>query len=225
MTMAHTGICWASVGLLAVAGLLGGCDAKKASAVPVAPTDVTVSKPVQEKVSDFFQFTGRTDAVASVDLRARVKGFLQKVNFEDGAQVKEGDLLFEIEPDVFQAEVDKAKASLQAAQAGLEKSKADLAIKEEMARGNAASKLDVIQSKANVDTATAAVASATASLEQANIDLGFTKIAAPITGKIDRSRISVGNLVGADGNTLLATIVQTDPVYVYFNVDESTLQR
>src|SRR5205823_4884456 len=128
-------------------------------------------------------------------------------------------------PDVFQAEVDSGKAALQGAQARQEKAKADLKIKQEMAAGNAASKLDVIQAEASVNTATAEVASATAKLEQANIDLGYTKINAPLSGRIDRSRVDVGNLVGADGNTLLANIVQTDPTYVYFDVDEPTVQK
>jgi len=192
---------------------------------PPAPTAVTVSKPAQEKVSDFVEFTGTTEALASVDVRARVKGFLKKVNFTDGAYVKEGDLLFEIEPDVFQATVDRDTAALQAAQALLKKNEADLGIKKEMAAGNAASKLDVIVAEANVSTATAQVAGATAALKSANIDLGYTKINAPISGRIDRSRVDVGNLVGADGNTLLANIVSTDPIYIYFDVDEPTLQR
>jgi len=214
------GILIGSVALVAV-----GCDGKQQAAVAPAPTEVTVSKPAQEKVSDFVEFTGTTEALASVDVRARVKGFLKKVNFTDGAYVKEGDLLFEIEPDIFQATVERDTAALQAAQALLKKNEADLGIKKEMAAGNAASKLDVIVAEANVSTATAQVAGATAALKSANIDLGYTKINAPISGRIDRSRVDVGNLVGADGNTLLANIVSTDPIYIYFDVDEPTLQR
>jgi RND family efflux transporter MFP subunit len=139
--------------------------------------------------------------------------------------VKEGDVLFEIEPDVFQAEVNSAKAKQQAADSQLEKSEADLKIKQEMAAGNAASKLDVIQAQANMDIAKANIELCKAQLAQATIDLGYTTIRAPISGRIDRSRIDVGNLVGSDGNTLLATIVQADPIYVYFDVDEAAVQR
>jgi RND family efflux transporter MFP subunit len=202
-----------------------GCEQQKEQVAPPAPATVSVAKPERNKVGDFIEFTGTTDAVASVDVRARVKGFLKTVNFKDGAYVKEGDLLFEIEPDVFKAQVDAANANVQAAQARLTKAKADLSIKEEMAKGNAASKLDVIQAEAAVGTATADVSEASAKLQQANIDLGYTKIAAPLTGRIDKSRLTAGNLVGSDGNTLLASIVQSDPIYVYFEVDEATVQR
>jgi RND family efflux transporter MFP subunit len=204
---------------------LVGCEGQKGQVVAPAPTEVSVSKPAREKVGDYVEFSGTIEALASVDLRARVKGFLKKIQFTDGAYVKEGDLLFEIEPDVFQAEVDSAKAALQGAQARQEKATADLKIKQEMAAGNAASKLEVIQAQASVDTAAAEVASATARLKQADINLGFTKVNAPLSGRIDRSRVDVGNLVGADGNTLLANIVQTDPIYVYFDVDEPTVQK
>jgi len=202
-----------------------GCDGQKGPPPAPAPTAVTVSQPAREKVSDFIEFPGNTVAFATVDLRARVKGFLKKIAFEEGAVIKEGDLLFEIEPDVYQAELDRAKAALQASQANLEKSKADLAIKEEMAAGNAASKLEVIQAKAAVATAEAAVAGSSAAIEQAQLNLNYTKVFAPLSGRINRSQVDVGNLVGADGNTLLATIVKSDPIYVYFDVDEATVQR
>jgi RND family efflux transporter MFP subunit len=216
---------WRGVAMLCGAALLAGCSEKDVKVAAPAATEVTVSQPAKEQVSDFVEFTGNTDASDSVDIRARVKGFLKKTNFTDGSMVKKGDLLFEIEPDVFQAEVDRATAATQAAQATLEKANADLAIKKEMAAGNAASKLEVIQAEASVSTAKAQVASSNAALEQAKINIGYTKIAAPLSGRIDRSRVSDGNLVGADGNELLATVVKSDPMYVYFNVDEPTVQR
>jgi len=210
---------------LAGVALLAGCGGKEVEQVVAPPTVVTVSQPVREQVGDFVEFTGTVAALNTVDLRARVKGFLKKINFTDGAMVKEGDLLFEIDADQYQALVDSAKASLQAAQASQTKAKADLSIKQEMAAGNAASKLDVLQAQAALDVSTANVALCTAQLEEANINLGYTKIYAPLTGKIDRSRVDAGNLVGSDGNTLLATIVRADQVYVYFDVDEATVQR
>src|SRR5689334_19664167 len=112
---------------------VSGCNPKEAQATTTSPTAVTVSQPVQQQVSDYVEFTGNVAALNSVDLRARVKGFLKKINYTEGALVKQGDLLFEIDPDLFQAQVDSAKASHDAAQAALEKAKADLAIKQEMA--------------------------------------------------------------------------------------------
>ena len=204
---------------------LAGCDTKEAQATVIPPTGVTVSQPLQQEVSDFVEFTGNTSPKETVDIRARVKGFLKKINFTDGSMVKEGDVLFEIEPDVFQAQVNSAQAAIDAAKAQLDKADADLKIKQEMAAGNAASKLDVIQAQANVYVAKADVELTTAQLAQANIDLGYTKVYAPISGRIDRSRVDAGNLVGADGNTLLATIVEITPIYVYFDVDEAEVQR
>jgi RND family efflux transporter MFP subunit len=211
--------------VIAMLGLSGCGKAEPSTAPPPPPTELTVSQPIRQTVSDFVEFTGHTDAVQSVDIRARVAGYLQKIDFADGALVKQGQLLFEIDPSVYQAEVDKAQALLQAARAELEKAQADLGIKQEMYAGNAASKLDVIQAQAAASVATASIASSAAMLEQANINLGYTKIYSPISGRIDRSRVDAGNLVGADGNTLLANIVQADPIYVYFNVDELTLQK
>jgi multidrug efflux system membrane fusion protein len=224
-------LCW-SGGRLAIASaasLLGaafliGCE-KPAQAIAVPPAEMSVAQPIQQTVTDSAEFPGNTAAFASVDVRARVKGFLKKIDFAEGENVKAGELLFEIEPDIFQAEVDSAKANLQGADARLAKAKADLSIKKEMAAGNAASKLDVIQAEANVHTAEADVAAGKASLEQATINLNYTKIYAPIAGRIDKSRIDAGNLVGADGNTLLTNIVQADPIYVYFYVDEPTIQK
>jgi multidrug efflux system membrane fusion protein len=114
---------------------------------------------------------------------------------------------------------------LDAAKATLEKSEADLSIKQEMAAGNAASKLDVIQAQAAVDISKASVALSIAKLKEAEINLGYTKILSPLNGRIDKSRVDAGNLVGSDGNTLLANIVQADPIFVYFDVDEATVQR
>src|SRR5205085_2831119 len=161
---------------LALLPCLAGCDTKEAQAFVAQPSVVTVSQPAQQMVSDFAEFTGNTAPIDSVDIRARVKGFLKKVNFTDGANVKKGDLLFEIEPDVFQAQVNSAKAKVDAADAQLERSDADLKIKQEMAAGNAASKLDVIQAQANLDVAKANVELCKAELEQSGIDLGYTKI-------------------------------------------------
>jgi multidrug efflux system membrane fusion protein len=203
---------------------LCGCDDKQAEAVVAQPTAVTVSQPIQKQVADFVEFTGNTEAYKTLEMRARVKGFLKKIDFADGANVKEGDVLFEIEPDIYQAQVDSATAALDAAKAKLEKSDADLAIKKEMAAGNAASKLDVIQAQAAVDISKADVELCNAQLTQANTSLGYTKIKSELTGRIDKSSVDEGNLVGSDGNTLLATIVASDPIYVWFDVDEATVQ-
>jgi RND family efflux transporter MFP subunit len=223
--MSLSGRRWAGLVAVLTPVLLSGCGPKQAGAVAPPPTQVTVSQPIQQQVSDFVEFTGNVQGLSSVDLRARIKGTLNKIDYVEGALVKQGDLLFEIEPDVYQAQVDAAQAELDAAKAELEKSKADLGIKQEMAAGNAASKLDVIQAQAAVDVSSASVELKTANLEQANINMGYTKVFAPVTGRIDKSRLDAGNLVGSDGDTLLANIQQANQVYVYFNVDEATMQR
>ena len=215
----------AAIGITAALGLTG-CEKKDAQAGVVAPpATVTVAQPIRREIADFKEFSGNALAYNSVVIRARVKGFLRKICFTEGTVVKQGDLLYEIDPEQFQADVDRSKATLQGAQARLEKAKADLAIKQEMAAGNAASKLDVIQAQASVDTSSADVASARADLDLADLNLGYTKIRSPITGRIANTQVDVGNLVGADGNTELTTVVQWEPIYVEFNVDEASMQE
>jgi RND family efflux transporter MFP subunit len=203
---------------------LAGCEAKKAAAPPPKPEKVTVSQPVYDTVTDFEDFTGRTDAVFTVEVRARVTGYLDKVLFKDGDEVKEDDPLFEIDPRPYKHEYDRTEAALAQAEAHLKRLEADYKRAANLfARGNIArEEFDRIFGDRN--EAEAAVGSARASFDMAKLNLGFTKINAPISGRLSRRLVDPGNLVKAD-ETMLTTIVSLDPMYAYFDVDERTLLR
>ena len=206
---------------LAITAVISGCG-KKQEAGPPAPA-VTVAAPVEKDVQTYSEFTGYTAAVESVDIRARVKGFLKKVAFEDAAVVKEGDLLFIIEQDPYKAQRDQTKAELDSAEAELVRAEIDLKRVEQAAKTNAVSQEEVTNRRAQRDMAAASVEEEKAKLEQATLNLGYTEVRSPIDGRVSRRLVDEGNLVGAGENTLLTTVVTMDPIYVYFEVDERTL--
>jgi len=202
--------------------ILAGCDSRN-TYVPPPPPEVTVSTPFQETVTNFAEFTGITEAVESVEIRARVEGYLDSMNFTPGSMVKKGDLLFVIDPKPFQAKLDEAEAELSRQFAELKRAEATLNRKELALKERAVSELDVIQSRADRDVVKAAIEAARATIQTARLKLSYTHVHAPISGKISRNLVDVGNLVGAAERTLLATIVNDDPIYVYFNVSERDL--
>lgn len=219
--------------LLQVAGLgacliLGsaGCTPAPA-AIIIPPTPVSVSYPVTKEVTDFVDFTGRTDAVDSVEVRARVWGYLDKVNFQEGMLVKEGDLLFEIDPRTYAADVEKAEATIALDEAKLKFSEADYQRYVSLRPKGAATQqeLDKAMATRDVDAATVRADKAAAVLKK--LDLDFCQIKAPISGRVSRAQVTVGNLIqsGETGGTLLTTIVSVDPIYAYFDVDELTVLR
>ncbi len=169
------------------------------------------------------EYTGRIESIESVEIRARVKGFLQKIDFKDGAFVEKGDLLFEIEPELYQADRDRAVAELKSAQADLQRAQQDYERVLKAVKGDAVSKQDVSKSLAEREMAESKVIGAKAALAQADLNLSYTKIYSPVDGKISRRFVDVGNLVGATDMTLLARVVALDPIYVYFNVSEGDL--
>lgn len=187
---------------------------------PPIPT-VEVTSPVMQDVINYNEFSGNLESIESVDIRARAEGYLRQVSFEDGAFVKTDDLLFEIEPDRYLAERDRAMAALKSAEADLERATQDYRRAQEAVKSNAISQQQVSTYKAQRDMAEAARLSAKAALAQAELNLSYTKITSPIDGKISRNYVDAGNLVGAGEKTLLANIVKTDPIYVYFNASES----
>jgi RND family efflux transporter MFP subunit len=203
--------------------LLLGCTQTLPPPVLVPPT-VSVALPIEREVTDYEEFTGRTDAVDHVDVRARVSGYLVKVNFKDGDVVKLGDLLYEIDPRPFQADLDMAKGELERLNA--QKKLLDIQVDryQKLAVKGAASQQDVDKYIAQQAENIGGIKTAQAKIEQAELNLGFTKITAPITGAISRTLLTVGNLINAD-STLLTTIVSIDPMYAYFNVEEPTLLR
>lgn len=216
---------WCSVGLVVLTGLWSGCS----NTPPVAETEpppVSVSKPVVRKVVDHDDYEGRIGAVETVEVRARVRGHLIKVNFEEGSVVEKDQPLFEIDPRDYKNALDAAEAQKAGAEASLDLAKKEYARSARLAQTGAASReeLDVWLAKQAV--ATSERLKAIASVEQAQRDLDFTKIAAAITGKISRTQVTVGNLINAGGgDTLLTTITSVDPMYVYFDVDERALLR
>lgn len=201
---------------------LCGCGEEQGYVPPPPPT-VTVSRPVEQTVMNYDRFTGTTEAVESVEIRARVEGYLERILFEDGARVKKGDLLFVIDPKPFKARLDEAKADLLLNQAELKVSETTLQRKEAALEDNAISEVEVIEARAERDKASAAVEAARAAVETARLALSYSEIHAPIDGTIGRNLVDVGNLVGASERTLMAVLVRDDPIYVYFNVSEKDL--
>lgn len=208
--------------LLATALLGASCgDDGKNEYVPPPPPEVEVSHPLARRVTMELPYTGQVTPKAKVELRARVQGFLESMNFKEGAQVRSGDLLFVIDKRQFEAAVAKAEAQVEATKASLQGAINDAKMAEELAAQNAGPRIDAIIKAAKRDTIAAQLEADKAALDNAKLDLDYCEIRAPMDGRITKSEVDVGNLVGRDGPTLLATIVQTDPVYVSVDVSES----
>ncbi len=205
---------------LALALALAACDDEKNAYVPPPPPGVTVATPLQQPVTDYLELTGSTVAFQSVDLVARVEGYLQSIDFADGAAVTQGEQLFVIEPAPYQAKVDQSTAAVEQQQASLTAAELEYERQQRLVKDNATATASVEQAKSSRDSAQAAVDQATADLTVAQINLGYTKVAAPFAGRMGRHLIDVGNLVGYGSPTTLANIAQIDPLYVYFTLNE-----
>jgi RND family efflux transporter MFP subunit len=193
-----------------------------AGAPPAPP--VTVANPVYKKIVEWDEYPGQFRAIDSIDVRARVSGYLEKIHFKDGEVVQQGDLLFTIEKRPFEIALDSARAQLAEATAQLSLANRNLKRYEKMREGNVVGESDYDDRVEAVSAAKAAVAAATAQVEQAELDLGYTDIRAPVTGRISRHEVSAGNLItgGYTGDvTLLTTIVSLDPIYFEFDVSEA----
>jgi RND family efflux transporter MFP subunit len=198
-----------------------GCNQQGPQASPPPPT-VYVSQPILQEVSEFEDFTGRTEAMRSIEIRARVTGYLLKANFKEGALVHKGDLLFEVDPRLYQALYEQALSQVALNQASLALAKASHA--RNVSAGSAISPQELDQTRAAQEEAAARVRASDASLEISRINLAYTKVTSPIDGRVGRVLLDPGNLVKAD-ESILATVVSQDPMYVYFDMDERTLQR
>ncbi len=216
----HFLILFAPVIILCLA--LAGCKHQPPALAATPPPVVMVSLPVEREVRDYYEYTGRTAAVETVEVRARVSGYLVKVNFQEGSVVKKGDLLFQIDPRPFQAVLDEAKGQVAQLEARLARAEADVARYERLLPKGAASQKDLDTAIADRGEARAGIQSARAAVDRAALDLEFTKVMAPISGRIGRYLITEGNLVTAD-TTLLTTIVSVDPMYAYFDADEGSV--
>jgi RND family efflux transporter MFP subunit len=216
--------------MVALSVAVAGCDQGGTSAAqpqgkgaPPGPV-VTVAKPLQREIVEWDEYTGRFDAVETVEVRARVSGYLTEVRFKDGQAVRQGDLLFVIDARPFERALEQAQAELFAANTKVENANLDIV------RGKPLLEKKIISDKtfddrmAIVRDAQAAVKVAEAKVKTAELELSFTSIASPITGRISRSLITAGNWISAGsvaGTTLLTTIVSEDPIYIYFDVSEN----
>jgi RND family efflux transporter MFP subunit len=211
------------IGLMAF--LLASCGENQQAQAPGSPPppSVSVANPVEKKVVEWDEYTGRFDSVDTVEVRARISGVLTEVKFTDGAVVKKGDLLFVIDPRPFQRVLDRDRAALQGAKVKLDFAQKDLERARPLLSNNTISQQVFDQRNQAVKTAEAEVLSAEASVRSAELDVEFTQIHAPITGRISRKLISEGNYItgGSGSGTLLTTIVSTDPIYFYFDISEA----
>jgi RND family efflux transporter MFP subunit len=181
---------------------------------------VTITTPIQKDVTVFAEFVGSTEAYRSVEIRARVQGYLDEMAFEPSSFVRKGQLLFVIEPGPYEAQRDRAAAGLKAAEAGLRRAESDLERLEQAVKTNAVSQQEVTRARAERDQASAAMLEAQAALTNAQIQLEYTTLESPIDGLVARNYVDLGNLVGSGENTLLTTVRDIDPIYAYFEVSE-----
>jgi len=208
------------LGMLFV-GFLPGCSRQPAAAGTAGPVPVTIAAAITNEVQNFEEFTGRVFAKESVDVHARVTGYLDVIDFKDreGTEVKAGERLFLIDPKPFKAAYDNALAQVALTKANRDYRKAELARNEELVKTSAVSKSEYDQSAAAFKQAEASVTATEATAEGAKLNLDFTEVRREISGRIGAAKITEGNLVVAD-QTLLATIVSVEPMHVKFDVDE-----
>jgi len=201
---------------------LAGCE-KPAQAPAASAPAVTVANPTKRTVTDWDEFTGRFDAIEQVQVRARVTGFVMSVDFKDGAIVKTGDLLYVIDPRQYEAAAEQARGQLADAKAKVDLAERELARAETLVKTSAVSESVVDQRRQTLSAAQAATMQAEGALKRALLDVEYTRVVAPIDGRVSRHLVTVGNLVqgSESGATLLTSIVSLDPIHVYFDMDES----
>ncbi|SFA73345.1 RND family efflux transporter, MFP subunit [Rhizobium sp. NFR07] len=209
--------------LLAVAFLLAGCSAESQQQPQTAPKSVNAVQPKASTIVRYLHQTGTTKALDSVDLTARVTGYLKTIDYRDGSEVKAGQRLFLIEPDQYEAQMQQAQASVEQAHASLDNAQVQLSRQEELARSSTTTQANVDNARASRDEAKAQFDSAKASLREAQINLGYTSITAPFDGFVTAHQADVGALVGSGSPTTLATIVKLDPIHVSFSISDADM--
>jgi multidrug efflux system membrane fusion protein len=204
---------------------MAGCSDGSPEVAPPQPPVAPVSQPVKRQITDYVDFTGRTDAINTVNIVPRVTGYLVKMPFKEGSLVKKDDLLFEVDPRPYKAQLDQAEGQVSLYQAQLKLARStlerDLAISK---TPGAVSPQQLDQDRASVEQGEASVKAAQASLEVYKLNLSFCSVTAPIDGLVARYYLTLGNLVNQD-QTLLTTVVSLDPMYAYFDMDEPTLVK
>ena len=210
---------------LATVAALAGCGQGNQYAAP-PPAKVTVALPVEQQVTHYFDATGNTSAVNTVQLVARVQGFVQAISYTDGDAVKKGASLFTIEPEPYKLKVDAATASVTSAQATLTQAEAEYKRQADLVGKQVSTQANYDKALAQRDSAQGDVQSAQANEQQAEINYSYTNVTAPFDGTVSARQVSIGELVGASASpTVLATIVQLNPIWVYFNVSERDVQE
>lgn len=209
--------------VMLVTTLLGACEQN--SFVPPPPPKVDVATPLQRAVTRYLDATGNTAPIRSVDLVARVQGFLQSIDYQDGSFVKEGTTLFTIEPETYKLKLDQAQAAEAGAQASLKQAEFDFKRQSDLVARQAVSQATLDTSTSNRDNAQANLQQAQANTRIAEVNYGYTKVAAPFDGIVSAHLVSIGELVGVASPTQLATIVTLDPIYVNFTVNERDVLR
>ena len=209
-------VLFASVGLSA-------CEQN--SFVPPPPPKVEVGAAAQKAITRYLEATGNTAPIKNVDLVARVQGFLQSINYQDGAFVKEGTTLFTIEPETYKLKLEQAQAAEAGAQASLKQAEADYKRQSDLVQKQAVSQATLENSTSTRDNAQANLQQAQVNTKIAAVNYGYTNVVAPFDGIVSAHLVSVGELVGVSSPTQLATIVQLDPIYVNFNVNEQDVLR
>jgi RND family efflux transporter MFP subunit len=208
---------------IAAMGLLSACEQN--TFVPPPPPKVEIAVPLQRPFTRYLEATGNTAAIKNVDLVARVQGFLQSINYKDGAFVKEGTSLFTIEPDTYKLKLEQAQAAESGAQASVRQAEADFKRQQELVQRQAVSQATLDNSTSARDNAQANLLQAQVNTKIAAVNYGYTNVTAPFDGVVSAHLVSVGELVGVSSPTQLATIVALDPIYVNFNVNEQDVLR
>src|SRR6202453_3274791 len=214
-------------GILCAAALLSGCGKSGEAGQAPPPPQVSVATVLEKRVEGWDEFTGRFQAVETVEIRPRVSGYIDRVAFKEGALVKSGDLLFIIDPRPYQAEYDRAAADLKRYKTALDLARIESVRVQRLRKSGAVSQEELDERTSTVAQAEANVAGAQATLESAQLNLGFTRVTSPITGRVSRAEVTRGNLVtgGNNGGTLLSSVVSMDPIYLYFDSDEQAYLR
>ena len=191
------------------------------------PPQVSVATVLEKRVKDWDEFTGRLQAVETVEIRPRVSGYIDKVAFTEGSQVKRGDLLFVIDPRPYQAEYDRTAADVKRYKTALELARIELVRVQRLKDSGAVSEEELDERKSTVAQGEANVAGSEAAREAAALNLNFTRVTSPIAGRVSRAEVTRGNLVtgGSNGGTLLTSVVSMDPIYLYFDGDEQAYLR
>jgi len=209
--------------ILSILGLVTACDSQRNEYVEPPPPKVTTAQPLEQEVIDYLEFTGTTRAFEEVEVRARVVGFLQSMKFTPGTKVEKGDLLFVIDPREYQAVLNAARAELGSAEAKLKRAQTEFIRAEKLFKQKAGAEKNVVEWRGERDIAKAAVTRAKAKVEKAGLALSYTKVTAPITGRVSRNLVDMGNLVGEGEPTLLTKVTRYDTMYAYFNLNERDL--